>query len=185
MVRTDGVVSSWGRIVCWLENNAPVTARALNQPAGDAEIRTLNNALGFPVPAELESWLRRNNGSADAGLFPGAEVFLDCARIADRYRNHRRIAEDIGDADWWLPSWIPVLAVADAHYGLLLDAGRSESGAPAPVLAFRETDHAGVHAPSLGHVLTAVADVLEQGGGAGALTRGRNPFVRDGRLDWN
>ncbi|MEU0398222.1 hypothetical protein ABZ208_36815 [Streptomyces sp. NPDC006208] len=67
-------------------------------------------------------------------------MFLDCQGIIDQHQTCLRIADDIGDADWWKPSWIPVLAEADAHYGLILDAGQGEG--TAPLLAYRETDYA-------------------------------------------
>ncbi|MEV4426427.1 SMI1/KNR4 family protein [Streptomyces sp. R-07] len=205
MSDADDVLSAWSRITRWLEKHAPAGARALRPPATDADIALLQDALGCPVPGELEAWLRRNNGSTaldtrtavpggdrfvphrDSGLFPGGEVFLDCASIAERYRRHLAIAADIGDEDWWLPTWIPVLAEVDAHYGLLLDAGAAtaEAAVSAPVLVYRETDYARAYAPSLGAVLTAVADMLERGGGDSALTHGRRPSVQDGHLVWD
>ncbi|MFC9594862.1 SMI1/KNR4 family protein [Streptomyces sp. NPDC056944] len=202
MSDADAVLPAWSRIVHWLREHAPAGARALNPPATDADLRLLADALGYPVPGELEAWLRVNNGSTaldtrtpipgghrldphpDSRLFPGGEVFLDCASIAERHGRNLRIAADIGDEDWWLPTWIPVLAEADAHYGLLLDTGGSREGA-APVLVYRETDYARRYAPSLGSVLTAVADVLEHGGGDSALTHGRYPSVREGHLVWD
>ncbi|CAM5504930.1 hypothetical protein GCM10010222_64900 [Streptomyces tanashiensis] len=196
------VVSAWTRIVHRLEEHVPAAARTLNPPATDAELGRLANALGRPLPGELEAWLRLNNGSTaldtrtpipggdrldphpDSRLLPGGEVFLDCASIAERHAQHLRIATDIGDEDWWPPAWIPVLAEADAHYGLLLDTGGRREGA-APVLFYSETDYAKVYAPSLGAVLTAVADMLEHGGGDSALTHGRYPSVQDGHLVWD
>ncbi|MFJ2767619.1 SMI1/KNR4 family protein [Streptomyces sp. NPDC087300] len=152
-----------------MEVNAPLSAQALSQPATDEDIATLGRALRCEIPDVLEAWLRLNNGSTakdsrrpEAGgfkliphlgskIFPGGEVFLDCQGIIDRYQNHLRIADDIGDEDWWKPSWIPALAETDAHYGLLLDAGHP--GGTVPVLRFRETDNAKAYASSLGELL--------------------------------
>jgi cell wall assembly regulator SMI1 len=163
-----------------LEINAPVSALALGPPASDTAVRILEDSLGFPVPEELEAWLRLNDGStvrdAESRIFPAVELFLDCHGIADRYRTCLRVAEEVGDEDWWRPSWIPVTA-ADGHYGLLMDA---TTGA---VLAYTETDDPVRHAPSPGTWLTAVADALE-GGVADRLTRGFRPVVRDNRLVW-
>ncbi|MEU2243837.1 SMI1/KNR4 family protein [Streptomyces sp. NPDC018338] len=180
MESTHQIAPAWTRIVRWLENNAPTTALALGPPATGDAVRLLEESLGFPVPEELNAWLRLNDGSTvldtESCIFPTAEVFLDCRAIADRYRNSLRVAKEIGDEDWWRPSWIPVTA-ADGHYGLLLDA---TTGA---VLAYTETDDPRRYAPSPGLWLTAVADSLESGV-ADRLTRGFRPVVRDGRLVW-
>ncbi|MFD7168484.1 SMI1/KNR4 family protein [Streptomyces violascens] len=197
MSYSEAVTSSWTRIVRWLENHAAASAQALNPPATDADIQQLNDALGFRIPQALETWLRMNNGSTAkdrrtpipggfqllpdpaSKLFPGGEVFLDCQSIIDRHRQFLRIADEIDDEDWWMPSWVPVLAEADSHHGLLLDTDQA-----ARVLAYRESDYAKVYAASLEEVLEAVADALEHRRGGGVLTRGRHADVQDGRLVW-
>ncbi|MFD7947784.1 hypothetical protein ACFV5K_33515, partial [Streptomyces sp. NPDC059744] len=88
-----------------------------------------------------------------------------------------------GEPDWWKPSWIPVLAEADAHYGMILEAGQGDG--TAPLLTYRETDYAKDFASSLGELLTAVADVLEHGQENTALTRGYRASVHDARLVWH
>ncbi|WP_155056125.1 SMI1/KNR4 family protein [Streptomyces blattellae] len=201
MSHADGVRYEWARIVRWLVENAPASAQALNPPATDADLQRLSDHLGFGLPEVLETWLRQNNGStakdsrtavpggfrlvphADSRIFPGGEVFLDCQSIIDRHGNHLRIADHIGDEDWWQPSWIPVLAEVDAHYGLVLDAGQRDGSVP--VLAYRETDYPKRYAASLEELLAGVADMLEHGRGDGVLTRGRYPFVQDGRVVWD
>ncbi|MFF4185453.1 hypothetical protein ACFYZ9_19875 [Streptomyces sp. NPDC001691] len=80
-------------------------------------------------------------------LFPGGQVFLDCQSIAEHHHQFLQLADDIGDEDWWMPSWIPVLAEPDAHYGLIVEAGHSEE--KTPVLAYCETDDARPCAASL------------------------------------
>ncbi|MEU6611691.1 SMI1/KNR4 family protein [Streptomyces shenzhenensis] len=201
MPHADGVRSSWTRIVRWLEEHAPASAQALNPPATDAEIQRLSDHLGFRLPQALETWLRQNNGSTakdsttavpggfrlvphvDSRIFPGGEVFLDCQSIIGHHGNDLRIADDIGDEEWWMPSWIPVLAETDAHYGLILDAGQQDGSVP--VLAYRETDYPKRYASSLEELLGGVADMLEHGRGDGVLTRGRRPSVQGGRVVWD
>ncbi|MFM9582458.1 SMI1/KNR4 family protein [Streptomyces caniscabiei] len=200
MSYADDVTSSWTRVVRWLENHAPASAQALNPPATDADIQHLNDSLGFRIPEPLETWLRLNNGSTakdskipipggfqliphlDSKLFPGGEVFLDCQSTINQYQDCLRIAHDIGDEDWWKPSWVPVLAEADAHYGMILDAGQTDGSIP--VLAYRETEYAKAYASSLGELLTGVADMLEDHQGNSALTRGYQASVQNGRVVW-
>ncbi len=201
MSHSHAVGASWTRIVRWLEEHAPASAQALNPPATADDIRELSDGLGFEVPEVLETWLRLNNGSTakdsrvpapggarviphlDSKLFPGGEVFLDCRRITGLYQNNIRIAHEIGDPDWWELSWIPVVAEADAHYGLILDAGQRDGSVP--VLAYRETDYPKRYASSLEELLTGVADMLEHGRGDGQFTRGYEATVEDGRVVWH
>ncbi|MCW8103149.1 SMI1/KNR4 family protein [Streptomyces tauricus] len=203
MLHPDDVTSPWIRIRRWLQSNAAASAQALNPPATDTDIQHLNDSLGFRIPQVLETWLRLNNGSSakdsripipggfqlvphlDSKIFPGGEVFLDCQSIIDRHQQFLRIADGIEDDDWWKPSWIPVLAETDAHYGLLLDVGHADESAPVPVLAYRETDYATHYASSLGHVLNAVANALEDRREGGVLTHGRHASVKDGRVIWD
>ncbi len=200
MPEGHAVRSSWTRIVRWLEAHAPASAQALNAPATAADLRELRDGLGYDIPGDLEAWLRLNNGSTakdsstpvpggtrpaphpDSALFPGGEVFLDCRSITTLYRNNIRIADEIGDTDWWAPSWIPIVAQPDSHHGLVLDTGQGRGADP--VLAYHETDYPKPHAASLEEVLTGVADMLEHGDGDGLLTRGYEATVQDGRVVW-
>ncbi|MFB7513060.1 SMI1/KNR4 family protein [Streptomyces sp. NPDC056144] len=173
------IVPAWTRIVHWLKSNAPATALALGPPATDTAVRRLEEALGFPVPEELEAWLRLNDGTSAAPgttLFPVAEVFLGCDAIAARFLTNLRVAGEIDDADWWRPHWIP-LTMSDGHYGLLLDA------ATGAVLGYTESDYPHPHAASPDAWLTAVADTLESGV-AGLPTRGFAPVVHGRWLVW-
>ncbi|MFD7942051.1 hypothetical protein ACFV5K_03325, partial [Streptomyces sp. NPDC059744] len=148
MSSADDVTSSWTRIVSWLGNNAPASAQALNPPATDADMRHLNDTLGFRIPQALESWLRLNNGStakdsrtpipggfqlvphSDSSIFPGGEVFLDCRRIIDQHQTCLRIADDNGGAVGGDPARIPLPGEAVAHYGMWRVAGQGAGTAP-------------------------------------------------------
>ncbi|MEW1648217.1 hypothetical protein [Streptomyces sp. NPDC091219] len=76
-----------------------------------------------------------------------------------------------------------MLAAADGHHGMILDAGQTDGSIP--VLAYRETAYAKVYASSLEQLLTGVADVLEHGQGNSALTRGYRASVQDERVVWS
>ncbi|MCX5199769.1 molybdenum cofactor biosysnthesis protein MoeA [Streptomyces sp. NBC_00249] len=200
MSNADTVALSWARIVRWLQENAPASAAALNPPATDTDLQYLSGALGSPVPEPLETWLCLNNGSTakdsitqipggqqldvhqDSSIFPRDMVFLDCQRIISNHRDFLHIAGDIGDEDWWKPTWIPILAHFDSHSGLTMDAGMH--GATSPLLSYSESDYPRPHSPSLGEFLADVADALEQTNLDGPLTRRHQASVQDGRLVW-
>ncbi len=193
------VVSSWKRIVRWLEQNAPASAMSLGRPATDNEIRRLRVALGVPVPKPLEAWLRLNNGSTardelvaipgghaieiakTSSIFPGGEIFLDCQSIEESRRDFLDFASDIGDEEWWRASWIPITTRYDGHYGLILD---SSHGSNFAILEYSESDFARMYATSLSDVLTSLAVTLEEGRSDGAFSRGYRPDVEDQRLVW-
>lgn len=124
------------------------------------------------VPAGA-NWGSRGNGATGSVFQPQLNALRWRTSIA---------WIDIGDEDWWKPSWIPVLAKADAHYGLVLEAGQQDG--TAALLAYRETDYAKHFTSSLGELLTAVADALEHVQKNTALTRGYRASVHDGRLLW-
>ncbi|MGW6882630.1 SMI1/KNR4 family protein [Streptomyces goshikiensis] len=201
MSDVEQVVSSWTRIARWLQSNAPISAGALGPPATNAEIQHLSHALGFSVPAQLEAWLRLNNGSTakdsrtpipggnalkidrDAIIFPESGIFLDSKRIADSCQNFLQIAADIADEDWWKPTWIPITGHFDGHAGLILDIG--PDGSECQILRYSESNFAKPLSVSLGGVLTGMADVLEMGSSSNSTVQGYRPTVEDGRLLWS
>jgi cell wall assembly regulator SMI1 len=200
MSQTDDITSPWIRIVRWLESDAPASARALQPPAGDADIARLNDSLGFRVPEVLEAWLRLNNGSTakdtpeviggvptviphpDSRILPGGKVFLDCQRIAQQHAHYLWIASEIEDEGWWQPGWIPVAEETEGHEGFLIDT--SQVGLP--VLRFTETSHPKPYTGSLGEWLHAVADAIEYGIDApGVLLRGQWASSEGEHIAWH
>lgn len=185
--------SAWGRIVHWLEANAPESALALGRPATDADIAGLREVLGFEVPDVLEALLRMNNGSTakdttrvlpngrvvpvrhlDSAIFPYGKVLLGCAEIGEEYAKWRRAEEENGLDGYWRASWIPVIQDFERqYYGYAVDASGS------PVLEYGEGSVPGVASPSLGALLNTFADALESGSWDGWPAR-----VEKGSLRW-
>ncbi|MFE9767942.1 SMI1/KNR4 family protein [Streptomyces sp. NPDC005808] len=201
MSQVDEVTSAWERIVRWLEEHAPASAQALRPAATSEDISSLNERLGFEVPEVLKAWLRMNNGStakdttrpipgggvtriphADSGLFPGGMVFHGCEEIAREHGEYLHLARGMNDEDYWKPAWLPVVALSDAPYGFILDAG--QPGEAAPVLRFAEAYYPAPHLASLGDLLRPMADVLEHGEAPGTHLAHRRFIVTNGSLDW-
>jgi hypothetical protein len=99
-----------------------------------------------------------------------------------RRADYLRIAADIGDEDYWKPSWIPVIEMLDTPYGFLLDVKREGNGFP--VLSFSEGSYPLPYAPSLVHVLNAVANVIDHGIGSAFSLSGAVVTAVDGRIAW-
>jgi cell wall assembly regulator SMI1 len=119
-VRDDGpmprpdvpsVAESWGRIVTWLRDNAPVTHSQLDTGASEDSLAELEAAVG-PVPEPLKEWLRLSDGChwQTRGFIPYMYRTLSCSEIADSWRMHEAtrasIAEDedpvLAEAQRWL-----------------------------------------------------------------------------------
>lgn len=197
----DELVSAWDRVAGWLRGNAPASAEALRPGASDGEIARLGERLGFGVPEVLAAWLRRNDGSTakdstrpipgggtarlphrDSVLLPGGLRFLGCEEIARQHAEYLHIARDIGDEEYWRPSWIPVMAKSDGPYGVILDA-RNAPG-PSPLLRFDEGDYPSFFLPSLEDFLRPLAELLENGSAPGSVLEHERFTVTDGRLLW-
>ncbi|MEV7392872.1 SMI1/KNR4 family protein [Streptomyces sp. NPDC091215] len=191
---------AWGSVAAWMENNAPSSAGALNPPAGDEDISRLRSALGGDIPDVLEVWLRMNNGSTakdrrepisggfrvvrhpDSAVFPLGKAFLSSREMIAHRADYLHIAAEIGDEDYWQPSWIPVIEALDAPYGFLLDM--KGEGNSFPVLSFSEGSYPRPYAPSLAHALTAVANAINHGTGSDFSLSGTAATAVDGRITW-
>ena len=196
----ERVRQAWGSMVGWMENNAPSSTEALNPPASDAEISQLRRALGGDIPDVLDVWLRMNNGSTakgrrepipggfrvvchpDSAIFPAGKAFLSSQDMIAHRADYLHIAADIGDEDYWKPSWIPIIEAPDAPYGFLLDM--NEEGNGFPVLSFREGSYPRPYAPSLADVLKAVANAIDHGTGSAFSLSGTVVTAVDGRITW-
>jgi cell wall assembly regulator SMI1 len=192
----DEVHSAWGRIVHWLEANAPVSAQALCGPATDKDIASLREALGFGVPDVLEALLRMHNGSTakdrtrvlpsgrvvpdrhlDSAIFPYGRILLGCSEIGEVYAKWRRSEEENGLEDYWRVSWIPVVQDFERqYYGYAVDA----SGASGfRVLEYGDGSVPSEAFPSLSVLLESFAGAMESGSWDGWPAR-----VERGSLRW-
>ena len=108
------------RFKAWLAENYKDGLDDLCDPASDAEIKQLEDCLGFPLPADLVSLLKIHNGQKleTGGLFEGQE-FLSSHRIIDEWTVWKELldGDELEDTtsepedgikdDWWNPKWIP------------------------------------------------------------------------------
>ncbi len=118
----------------------------------------------------------------DSAVFPFGKAFLSSREMIAHRADYLHIAADIGDEDYWKPSWIPVIEMLDAPYGFLLDM--KAEGNSFPVLSFSEGSYPRPYAPSLAHVLTAVANAIDHGTGSAFSLSGTAVTAVDGRIAW-
>ncbi|MCX4818061.1 SMI1/KNR4 family protein [Streptomyces sp. NBC_01239] len=183
-----------------MEENTPSSAEALNPPAGDADIAQLRAVFDGNIPDVLETWLRMNNGSTakdrresipggfrvvnhpDSAIFPFGKAFLGSQEMVAHRADYLHIAADIGDKDYWEPSWIPVIETPDAPYGFLLDMKSEGDGFP--ILSFAEGSYPHPYAPSLAHVLDALSSAITHGAGSAFSLSGAAATAANGRIIW-
>ncbi|MGK5740114.1 SMI1/KNR4 family protein [Micromonospora sp. URMC 103] len=92
------VERSWRRIITWLSRHAPVTAAAIRPPAGAAEVRRTQEAVGRFLPADLLAWWRLMDGIADANYaagfpIPSHHLPLSVAEVREWFASLSRFAD--------------------------------------------------------------------------------------------
>ena len=110
----------WSQFENWLSANWPEGFAALNPPATDHEIASLESALGVKLPQDFIDCLKIHDGQSDTvgGVLDGQE-FLSSKAILDQWSVWKDLL-DSGDfsgiesepqdgirSDWWNASWIP------------------------------------------------------------------------------
>lgn len=110
----------WTRFETWLSEHWPEGLGALNPPATNEQIASLEQALGITLPDDYVACLKIHNGQATGvgGLFEGAE-FLSTDEILAQWTVWKDLL-DSGDFagitsepasgirnDWWNAGWIP------------------------------------------------------------------------------
>lgn len=139
------VTDAWGRIVGWLQRNAPASYAALRAGVSAAAVAELEGELGIRIPVELRALWLLSAGDDGVngwgwGCLPRSESLMSLDAVASVYRFQMgsQAEEDVLNADrvederiiLWKPTWVPVVAhgAADSTSGLFLDAATGYLG---------------------------------------------------------
>ena len=139
MTEADEMRRAWGRVVRWLEQNAPGSAAALAPPAGPKAISDAEERLGVKFPQEVWTWLLINDGvriddreydkfpAEGGGFLPSSWHLLSVDQMVRVYEfrmgcEEREPTPD-GDPDCvtWHRDWIPFAVEGDWLYGRFID----------------------------------------------------------------
>jgi cell wall assembly regulator SMI1/Tfp pilus assembly protein PilE len=136
----------WRQFEDWLSVHWPEGLAALNPPATDEEIASLEEALGTKLPRGFVDCLKIHNGQSESagGLFDTSE-FLSTGAILDQWKVWKGLL-DSGDLDglksepdegirrdWWNPLWIPFTHTGGGdHY--CIDLAPDEGGQAGQVI---------------------------------------------------
>lgn len=191
---TNDVRAAWGRVVAWLEQNAPVTAAKLAAPATPEMIMAAEERMETRLPSEMRRWLQVNDGCVytpeenvilpqDYCAFtPDGWALLCLDRVEFIYHHNmwfEKTEPSPDDPDaipFWSPTWVPFSASSDALYGYFVDATTGEVGKWSD---YGERDLALY--PSLTAYFSHVADLMDEVPQAGMW----GPRVVEGQLSWS
>ncbi|MFC8367438.1 SMI1/KNR4 family protein [Streptomyces sp. NPDC057239] len=139
MTEADEMRRAWGRVVRWLEQNAPGSAAALSPPVGPKAISDAEERLGVKFPQEVWTWLLINDGvrtddqeynrfpAEGGGFLPSSWHLLSVDQMVRVYEfrmgcEEREPTPD-GDLDCvtWHRDWVPFAAESDWLYGRFID----------------------------------------------------------------
>lgn len=138
--------SLWTRFEAWLAENWPEGLADLNPPATDAQIDSLEKAIGAKLPDDYIACLKIHNGQDTmmAGVFGGSE-FLSTEFVLDEWAVWKELIEsgtfegnqgvpDSGIKDnWWNPRWIPFTHNGGGDH-FCLDLDPAKGGSPGQVI---------------------------------------------------
>ena len=178
----DSITNSWSRIRAWLNSNAPDAAQRLQPGATDAQLQTLEAALGLTLPDDLKDSLRIHNGGEESGVFPSSDSLdmmgfspLTTEEIVNEWTmwkglidagefQHRTTEADHGiRSEWWSNSWIPIAGNGGGDFQCV-DLAPTESGTVGQIIgAWHDDTERQLIAPSLADYLQMLADGLEHG----------------------
>jgi cell wall assembly regulator SMI1 len=179
----DLVENSWDRIDGWLREHAPRTFASLATPAANEEIRAAEEELDVTFHPDLVASLRRHNGAragAEAFRFPTNDRLLGVREIVEATGFLRNIAADLDDEEaeyYWHHGYLKFGSYEATADGLTIDCRPEPDPYGAIGRFFDETGTDFGRADSLGAYLAEVADQLESGKGASAVSF-------NGRLLW-
>ncbi|MGW5671086.1 SMI1/KNR4 family protein [Micromonospora sp. NPDC003776] len=189
------------RIDEWLRQNAPLTRSALRPPASEADIATVEEALGRRIPVSLRALWAYADGAysplqVDGGsLIPPSFAPYSIAQALDSRETWMRVDRRISpiplanfDAyvatqnrqpagtrcDTWLPAWLPI---ASDHGGGDLFVDLRDGRSHGCVLHYR-ADAGVLSGPEWSDVAAMLFDIAER------MTEDECHLDEQGRLSW-
>ncbi|MEJ0058142.1 MAG: SMI1/KNR4 family protein [Terricaulis sp.] len=167
---------AWQRYITPLAKQHEPFMSYLAAGASAAEIAETERVIGVALPADLVHLLSRHNGSSEAQVLPGWELF-SADRIVREWRVWEELRRDefvpdgltcnpagpIRGDEWWRLGWIPFTGDGGGNH-LCIDMDPAPGGAVGQIITMWHDDETReVVAPSLTDFVEMIADDLEAG----------------------
>jgi cell wall assembly regulator SMI1 len=172
----DRFDAAWRRYIAPLAKQHEPFMSYFAPGASAAEIAATERAIGFALPADLAHLLSRCNGSSEAQVLPGWELF-SADRIVREWRVWEELRRDefvpeglacsptgpIRGDEWWRLGWIPFTGDGGGNH-LCLDMDPAPGGAVGQIITMWHDDETReVVENTLTDFVEMIADQVEAG----------------------
>lgn len=171
--RFDG---AWRRYVAPLRKQHPEFDSYFAAGATAQELTEVDQAVGFKLPPDLRYLLAKHNGSNEAQVLPGWELF-STQRIVEEWRIWEELRRDqfvpdgndcepegpIRSDEWWRLGWIPFCGDGGGNH-LCVDMDPPPEGVAGQVISmWHDTPTRALITNSLTEFVEMIADKVESG----------------------
>ncbi|MEV0695465.1 SMI1/KNR4 family protein [Streptomyces sp. NPDC050388] len=172
----DDLIRAWERIETWLREHQCTTALSeLHSPASAEAVRSLRDALPYPLHPHLVQWLGTHGGAPlyGAPVWPGGYVPYNIeglkggpehmADMLDEFNEQREEDPEHWILDPWAdPLWLPITGTNTGE-SLLIDHRPGDTHGNIIEVDYEDNEVTAVRWKSLGEMLRLMADSLESG----------------------
>ncbi|OIJ85832.1 SMI1/KNR4 family protein [Streptomyces colonosanans] len=172
----NDLIRAWEHIETWLREHQCTSALSkLHPPASQEAIRSLQDAISYPLHPHLVQWLGIHGGAPmyDAPIWPGGYVPYDVEALKggpeymeemlDEFNEQRDEDPETWILDPWAdPLWLPI---AGTHTGesLLIDHRPGDTYGNIIEIDYEDNEVTAVRWKSLGEMIRLMAESLESG----------------------
>ncbi|MBL3668362.1 SMI1/KNR4 family protein [Streptomyces sp. M2CJ-2] len=172
----SSLIRAWGRIETWLREHQCTSAlSALHPPASEEAVRSLRDAIPYPLHPHLVQWLGIHGGAPmyDAPVWPGGYVPYDVEGLKGGPEHMEDMLEEFHeqrdeDPEHWIldpwadPLWLPV-AGTNTGESLLIDHRPGDTYGNVIEVDYEDNEVTAVRWKSLGEMIRLMAESLESG----------------------
>ncbi|MER6999067.1 SMI1/KNR4 family protein [Streptomyces sp. NPDC000410] len=173
---TDDLLHAWARVETWLREHRCTSAlSALRPPADEEVVRSLQNAIPYPLHPHLVQWLGIHGGVPvqAAPIWPGGYVPYGVEALKGGPEYMEEMLEEFVEQrdenpEYWIldpwadPLWLPI-AGTNTGESLLIDHRPGDTYGSVIEIDHESNEVTAVRWKSLGEMIRLMAESLESG----------------------